>query len=359
VSRPLRYGPQARAHLEALAEGSQAFAHGIGGAREVGLPFPAEAVRSVAICGMSAAAEAGDLLLGACGERMLLPCSVHSGYTLPGWVGEDTLVVLLSASGATEETLTCASLATERNALCVAATGGGKLGTFYADQGVPVVPVPADGPAGSSTIEFIGVLVGLLDRLGILPLQPGEEDEVHGVLAAALAACGEQSPPAANPARLLADALADSIPVVWGGELTGPLARRWVSRIRLHAKLPAYWSELPQLDHDELMAFPGLPDELAARMRLVLLHDARQQRQVQRRFEHTLALVADRMGGHLTVSADGRGPLARMLDLVVLGDHLAIYMASARGVDAGPDAIAGRLAARLAGTGAGRTARNG
>jgi hypothetical protein len=129
-----------------------------------------------------------------------------------------------------------------------------------------------------------------------------------------------------------------------------------VSQIRLHAKGPAFASELPQLDRDELMAFPGMGEELAARARLVLLRDARQQRQVQRRFEHTAAVVADYVPGQLAIAADGRGPLARMLDLVALGDHVALHLATLRGVDAGPGPIARVLAERLATTGMGRTA---
>jgi hypothetical protein len=45
-----------------------------------------------------------------------------------------------------------------------------------------------------------------------------------------------------------------------------------------------------------------------------------------------------------------------MLDLVALGDHVALHLATLRGVDAGPGPIARVLAERLATTGMGRTA---
>ncbi|MEQ9337198.1 MAG: SIS domain-containing protein, partial [Miltoncostaeaceae bacterium] len=321
------------AHLAALAHAPEAFARGLAGAREVALPFPAEAVRNVAICGMGAAGEAGSLVLGALGERVLMPTATIGGYTLPGWVDQDTLVILLSVSGSTEETLTCASLATERNALCVAVTGGGKLGTHYAGEGVPVVPVPADGPVGSSTIELIGVVLGLLDRMGVAPLQPGEVDEAGEVLAAAVAACAD--PGDQNPARALTEVLEGRLPYIWGGELTAAVGRRWASRMWEWAGVPARVSELPHLNHDEMMSLPALDEAVRARLVLVLLRDARQQRQVQRRFEHTAALVGDLVAGTVSLAGDGRGPIARMLDLVVLGDHLALHLAHAAGVQPG------------------------
>lgn len=343
------------AHLDALAQAPAAFARGLAGARDVALPFPGEAVRSVAICGMGAAGEAGALVLGALGERLLVPAQALGGYTLPGWVGEDTLVLLLSVSGATEETLTCASLATERNALCVAVTAGGKLGTHYADEGVPVVPVPGDGPVGSSTIELIGVVLGLLDRTGVLPLQPGELDEAAEVLAAAVAACA--APGDDNPARQLTAVLEGRLPYLWGGELTAAVGRRWASRMWEWAGVPARFSELPHLNHDEMMSLAGLDEATRARLVLVLLRDARQQRQVQRRFEHTAALVGDLVAGVVSLAGDGRGPIARMLDLVVLGDHLALHLAHAAGVQPGDDPLAAALAVRMATTGAGPEGR--
>lgn len=343
------------AHMTALGQAPASFARGLRGAREVTLPFPAEAVRSAAICGMGAAGEAGSLVLGALGERVLRPTAVLGGYTLPGWVDQDTLVILLSVSGATEETLTCASLATERNALCVAVTGGGKLGTHYAQEGVPVVPVPADGPAGSSTIELIGVVLGLLDRLGVAPLQEGEVDEAGEVLAAAVAACTAAGDD--NPARQLATILEGRLPYIWGGELTAAVGRRWASRMWEWAGVPARASELPHLNHDEMMSLAGLDEATRERLVLVLLRDARQQRQVQRRFDHTAELVGDLVAGTVSLAGDGRGPLARMLDLVVLGDHLALHLAHAGGRQPGDDPLAAALAVRLATAGAGPEGR--
>ena len=150
-------GPRTQALFAALADAPAAFARGVAAAGAVELPFPGEAIRNVAVCGVGAEGALGDLVLGACHERMLVPVSVHSGYALPGWVGPDTLVVLLSASGTDEEALTCALLATERAALCVSVSGGGKLAGSYADEGVPVIGVPGEGEAGAAAWGAAGL----------------------------------------------------------------------------------------------------------------------------------------------------------------------------------------------------------
>ena len=75
---------------------------------------------------------------------------------------------------------------------------------------------------------------------------------------------------------------------------------------------------------------------------------------MQRRFELTKELVEPAVRAALTVTADGERPLARVLDLVLLGDYVSLYLACLREVDPGPVDIIERLKDRLATTGYGR-----
>ncbi len=65
---------------------------------------------SVIICGMGGSAIGGDLVLAALPE-LPVPALVVRGYRLPAWTGEGTLVIAVSYSGETEETLACAEQA--------------------------------------------------------------------------------------------------------------------------------------------------------------------------------------------------------------------------------------------------------
>jgi glucose/mannose-6-phosphate isomerase len=342
--------------IAGMADSVAAFDESRAAAEAVELHFPAEAVTDIAVCGMGGSGIAADLVLGAYRDRLQKPMSVVRDYYLPGWIGEGTLVILSSYSGDTEETLTCASQALERNSLCVAVTSGGKLGRFYAAEGVPVIELPPGLQPRVALLRLLLPIAVLLDRVGAVPPLGSDLPEGRETVAASVVALGPEVPETGNPAKQLARALQGGVPLFWGAELTAPIAYRWRCQMAENAKLPAWSAVLPELDHNDIVGFSGSPAPLADLTRLVMLRDPRNHRQVQRRFDLTREIVEPHIASALSITGEGQGPLARMLDLVMLGDYASLYLALLRGVDPGPVEPIERLKKRLAETGYGRTA---
>jgi glucose/mannose-6-phosphate isomerase len=349
-----------------LARDSLGLVRGTGGAVEafdaareaanaVEFPFPSEVVKNVLICGMGGSAIAGELIAGAYRERLRVPVAVHRDYEIPGWVGPDTLVILSSYSGNTEETLTATMQAYERNCPCVAITSGGKLGSFYAKEGIPVVPLPGGMQPRAALLWLMVPVAVILERTEVLPPLGSELEEARETIASVIAACGPDVPQEANPAKQLAAALHGKVALIWGAEVTAAVARRWKGQLNENAKVPAYWSELPELDHNEIVGFAGM-GPLTPMTQLVMLRDPRNHRQIVRRFELTGDLIKREVSGVLSITAEGRGAMARMLDLVLLGDYVSLYLALMRDIDPGPVEVIEALKDRLANTGFGRSA---
>lgn len=341
--------------IRGIGDSLEAFDAARAAAEAVELVYPPSEVTDVAVCGMGGSAIAADLVIGAYRERIRRPMSVVRDYYLPGWIGERTLVILSSYSGGTEETLTATSEAIDRNALAVAITSGGKLGEHYPSrEGVPVIPVEPGFQPRAALLRMLVPMLVVLSRLEVIPPIDEDLDEARETIAATIAALGPDVPEAQNPAKQLARTLRGSVPLVWGAELTAPVAVRWKGQFNENAKIPAYASALPELDHNEICSFVGLPQELGRRAALVMLRDERQHRQVQRRFDLTRELVEPHVATVVSITADGRGALARALDLVLLGDYVSLYLALLEGTDPGPVEMIERLKVRLAETGYGR-----
>jgi glucose/mannose-6-phosphate isomerase len=62
---------------------------------------PVDAPGGMVVAGMGGSAVGGRLAAGAIGPRLRRPMAIADGYSLPGWVGPDTLVLCSSYSGST------------------------------------------------------------------------------------------------------------------------------------------------------------------------------------------------------------------------------------------------------------------
>jgi glucose/mannose-6-phosphate isomerase len=290
---------------------------------------PGERPRAVCLLGMGGSAVAGDLL-GAL-VRPLAPFPVHvvRGYTVPAWVGPDTVVVASSYSGHTEETLAAFEAARARTARLLVVSSGGELGAWAEREGVPWLRVPAGFPPRAALAFLLLPLVVLLERLGGGVGLPAEREEAVAVLTALGAALAPEVPTAENPAKALALRLAGRVPAIYGSELTGPVAYRWRTQLEENAKVLAVSGALPEMNHNAIEAWGAGP---GSAWTVVLLRDPGEHPRVVRR----LALTREIVGAHAPVHeawAQGQGRLARLLSLVLQGDWTSYYVAIARGVD--------------------------
>ena len=105
-------------------------------------------------------------------------------------------------------------------------------------------------------------------------------------------------------AKRLARALQGTIPQIVGAGLTTPIAYRWKTQINENAKVPCFASELPELDHNEIVGWEGAPE--LGRFSAVLLDDSDLHPRVRARIELTRELIASQAAVAERVETVGR-----------------------------------------------------
>jgi glucose/mannose-6-phosphate isomerase len=291
---------------------------------------PVDASGGMVVAGMGGSAVGGRLALGALSGRARRPIAIADDYALPGWVGESSLVLCSSYSGATEETLACYDAAREAGASIVVATTGGPLAERARGDGVPVVPLPG----GFQPRAAVGyALVAALEAAALGGVAPSLRDEVEAAATLADRLAAEWGPGSAedSEAKALARRLDGTVPVVMGAGVTAPVAYRWKCQINENSKVTAFWSTLPEADHNEVCGWDAAA-ELGA-FSAVLLEDPAAHPRVALRFELTAALANPGARVVERVRARGETALERLVSLVLLGDLVSLYLAVLRGAD--------------------------
>jgi len=286
---------------------------------------PVEAA-GVFACGMGGSAIGADLAGAALGDRLTRPMLTVRGYELPSWATPEWLSLCCSYSGDTEETLACFAAAEALGAPRVVAGTGGALVEEAREAGVPVIGLPGVFQPRAAVGYMLVVALEVAALSGVAPRIRTELDAAATSLDAAASALDER-------ASELAEALKGRVPVVCGADLTAPVARRWKTQVNENAKLPAFFSELPEADHNELAGWDGAGDhELAA----VFLADPDQHPREVRRIELTAAAVEAAGVPASIVETQGSTRIERLLWAVVLGDLVSVALAEGRGVDPVP-----------------------
>jgi glucose/mannose-6-phosphate isomerase len=293
-------------------------------------PLPSARPKIVVIAGMGGSAASGDLIAACGADRVDVPIVVHRGYGLPAVATRDGLVVVTSYSGDTEEAVSALETAIDRRVPAIAVTGEGRLGRIAAQHGIPRIVVPG----GLIPRVALGYLFfptrTVLAGVGLDVADEADVTETLDELAALGRDVGPDRPTTTNPAKRLALAMRDRVPVIYGGPDTGAVAYRWKTDIEENAKIFAVSGVVPEMNHNAIEAWRA---PFAGGLQMVLLRDRDESPEIVRRFTLLLDLVGAVPGGVSEAWTRGKSRLARLLALVYLGQWTSYYLALLRGVD--------------------------
>jgi glucose/mannose-6-phosphate isomerase len=306
--------------------------------------------RAIVVAGLGASALAGEILGAVCGPGSPVQVVAVRSGRLPGWVGAADLVIAVSGSGTTAETLAVATEAARRGCpmACVGADGS-PLHRIAEQARATFIRIEPPGPAQAllprQALWALTVpLLVIAERLGIARI----DDEVYEQAAQRLEEVSHQCRPASesfvNPGKSLALDLTGALPVIWGtSPLSGVAAKRFASQLHENAKYPAMTGILAEVMHSQLGVFDGpfvpAPTSLEPAagftpLRLVLLADEGAQ-------VATISDLAAQRGIAVSeLAMAGEHPLVRLAAVLQLADYASVYLGIASGIDPGQaDAI--------------------
>ncbi len=312
-----------------------------------GIDVPPISTQSeILFAGMGGSGIAGDYLAplaSVTGARV----TVHKGYgPVPTWaVRQRPLVVAASYSGNTEETLDFALSAHEKGLAVATITTGGKLAGMSEPRSWPSIRVTP----GVQPRAALGLMLGA--GLRLLQAANAVTDQRLAFVEAADLADQEtqEGSQSWEEAERIATALSGRIPLMYaGGPFTIPVAQRWKTQINENAKTPAWWSPLPELNHNELVGWEAMLEKTAGIFGVVALTDRSDHDRIGARLAFTRDLTQTAVPWVGQVASRGTSELARLVSLTVVGDLVSWMLAGSAGVDPVPVATIEKLKVLLA-----------
>src|SRR3954453_22310607 len=300
--------------------------------RDLKLPDRFRATTKVALLGMGGSAVCGDLVRAIFSDRLRVPLVSVRDYELPAWVDPSTLVIAVSHSGATEETITALETALQRRCPVAVITTGGAIGEVANAVNLPRLLFPNESPPRAALGYTLLLLAGMLERAGFLDLA---ESEIEAGIAAATqvaTSCAADVPATTNLAKQLAWSLLDRFPVIEGSGLMAAVARRWKTQINENSNSAAAAEELPEATHNTVVGYEQ-PETMRDHQYVVFLSSDSDLPRNRERARLSMELLKASTIDHQRVSFDGPGRFAQACAAISLGDYVSFYLALLYGAD--------------------------
>jgi glucose/mannose-6-phosphate isomerase len=325
-----------------------------------------EQPRNLVIAGLGGSGVGGDVLKAVIGQSTPLPIISERSHSLPGWVGPMDVVVGVSCSGMTEETLSTTAEAGRRGArvITIGASGSDLEKLSNSISGAIHFPIDAKGRSPRASLwTHATPLLMVANALGIAHIDEKEFEIAADLMDELSVANGPSVPTLENYAKCLALSCAESLPMVWGtGMIGATAAARFMAQLAENSKIPAAHGELPEVGHNQIVAFDGVlaggapakdifrddPDSIERRTHLYILRDTNEHPAVEKRIGIVSQIASDRNVPVTLLQATGNHPISCLASLIIPTDWASVYAGLALGIDPSQISTINQLKAGLA-----------
>jgi glucose/mannose-6-phosphate isomerase len=291
--------------------------------KKIRLSKRAHVINNVLICGLGGSGIAGNLVTDLTADQITVPIVVNKGYELPSFAGDNTLLVLCSYSGNTEETLSCAAQAVERGLKPVCVASGGRLGELARHHNFDFIQVPGGSPPRTTLGFGSTILFYILDQFALIDFTVDEE-----ITNLSEFLTREQDAIKAD-SQLLARELKNKTVILYSEDRIESASLRLKQQINENSKSNCWLNVIPELNHNELVGWKSKDDSIAA---LFLRTDFENPRNLLR-FDFIKPTVAANVHSVHELKAKGTTLLEQYFYLIHYGDWLSYYMAIEHGQD--------------------------
>lgn len=276
--------------------------------------------KNIVFSGMGGSALGAQIVYYLYKDKLKVPFYINNDYSLPAFANEDTLIILSSYSGSTEETIASAREAIIKKCKITAITTGGELSKILDENSISYLKFdPKNNPSGQPRL---GTGYSVLAAIGIL-MKLGFIDNNNQNLVKSLTPIKQYQQNILDEAMKLAESFKDTIPLIFAGEFLVGAAHVLRNQFNETSKTFASYSPLPELNH-HLME--GLKNPKDKNLTVLVIESDLYSEKIKRRIELTKDVVSKNNIPLQTYKAGSPDKLGQVLEVLSFGGYLTFYL---------------------------------
>tara|TARA_Y100000385_G_scaffold164769_1_gene170762 strand:- start:1226 stop:2209 length:984 start_codon:yes stop_codon:yes gene_type:complete len=287
------------------------------------LKSPKKAINSIVITGLGGSGIGGTIAKQLVADQIKIPVLVNNDYTLPAFVNENTLVIVSSFSGNTEETLEALKQAQTLNAEIACITSGGKLAEIARENNYNLIILPkAFSPRAMLTYSVVQQFF-LFKHYGII------DDSFIGKIQSTVTFLESEVESIKDLAHQTALALHSKTFVIYSEASIEGVAIRLRQQINENSKCLGWHHVVPEMNHNELVGWAGGKPEYA----VILLRTSYEFSRSKVRLDISKKVIRKYTPNVIELNAKGDSFIEQSFYHILLGDWISVYLAELNQVD--------------------------
>ena len=278
-------------------------------------------INNVLICGLGGSGMGGELVKECIRSLITVPLEVCHSYNLPNYVDKNTLVIVCSYSGETEETLSALKESKDKNAQVVGITAGGKLKDSLKTNATVIIPggLPPRAALAYPLVQLLEILrqAKLIDG----ELQKSAESYIPTLI--------EEQPNIVKVAEQALDFSASKKLFFYSEDKFKPLLVRACQQINENSKDLAFYNVVPEMNHNEILAWENNPNLYS----VIMFRSKLEYPRNTIRLNVTKEII-EKNTPVFEISAKGDTFIEQLLYLIHLVDFISLFKAERLQIDA-------------------------
>ncbi len=279
---------------------------------------------NVVLTGLGGSGIGGSIVQNFVSDKLSVPFIVNKDYFLPAFVGKDSLVIVSSYSGNTEETLQAMQQALKAKATVICITSGGKIAELAKKKKLDCIMLPAGMPPRACLGYSMTQVLFVLQGMGLLDYNFKRD------LNASIKQLKANSKSIQRKAAALAKKLYGATPIIYSTAEYEGMAIRFRQQINENSKMLCWHHAVPEMNHNELVGWRDKDNSKA----VIFLRDEQTYERTQYRIEINKKIIRKYTKNISEIYAEGKSYWEKIFYFVHLTDWVSVYLADMRGHNA-------------------------
>ena len=280
-------------------------------------------INNVLITGLGGSGIGGKIVLDIVSNEVNVPIVINNTYTLPKFVNENTLVIVSSYSGNTEETVQALETAIAKRAQIACITSGGKVLEIAQKHQLNHIVIPAGNPPRSMLAYSLTQQFFIFRHYGLT--HTNFIDKIEDLIGK----LENHKQEIKAQANQIASEILNRRVVIYSESTLEGVAVRLRQQLNENSKELCWHHVFPEMNHNELVGWAGGKEDIS----VILLRNSIDFERNKVRMEISKEVFKKYTKSVIEINSIFDNLLENSIYLILVGDWISVYLAELKQVD--------------------------